>query len=120
VGANYAIALVELASEADDLEKVHQDMDALASILSENAEVTFFIAMLLDTYTLPLHVTGHRGVMYKLLHVRASTLLHKLRWQKRSRGLWLHCMLPESCRRLVTLPCHAETCVNSSSTCKRR
>lgn len=40
VGANYAIALVELASEADDLEKVHQDMDALASILSENAEVT--------------------------------------------------------------------------------
>ena len=39
VGANYAIALVELASEADDLEKVHQDMDALASILSENAEV---------------------------------------------------------------------------------
>jgi F-type H+-transporting ATPase subunit delta len=39
VGANYAIALVELASEADDLEKVHQDMDALASIFAENAEV---------------------------------------------------------------------------------
>ena len=39
VGGNYAIALVELASEADDLEKVHQDMDALASILAENAEV---------------------------------------------------------------------------------
>ncbi len=39
VGGNYAIALVQLASEADDLEKVHQDMDALASILAENAEV---------------------------------------------------------------------------------
>lgn len=39
VGGNYAIALVELASEADDLEKVHQDMDALASVLAENAEV---------------------------------------------------------------------------------
>lgn len=39
VGANYAIALVELASEADELEKVHQDMDALASVLSENSEV---------------------------------------------------------------------------------
>lgn len=39
VGASYANALVELASESDELEKVHQDMDALASVLAENADV---------------------------------------------------------------------------------
>jgi F-type H+-transporting ATPase subunit delta len=39
VGASYAIALVQLASESDELEKVHQDMDALASVLAENADV---------------------------------------------------------------------------------
>ncbi len=39
VGASYAIALVQLASESDELEKVHQDMDALASVFAENSEV---------------------------------------------------------------------------------
>lgn len=50
VGASYANALVELASEADELEKVHQDMDALASVLAENSDVRSWLA-----YISPLH-----------------------------------------------------------------
>ena len=40
VGSSYANALVELASEADELEKVHQDIDALASVLADNSDVS--------------------------------------------------------------------------------
>lgn len=50
LGASYANALVELASEADELEKVHQDMDALASVLAENSDVRSWLA-----YISPLH-----------------------------------------------------------------
>jgi len=39
VGASYAIALVELAEETNNLEAVHADMDALSSILKDNEDV---------------------------------------------------------------------------------
>lgn len=40
LGSSYAIALVEIAEEADELDKVHQDIDALASMLAEDAAVS--------------------------------------------------------------------------------
>jgi len=39
LGASYAIALVELAEESNELEKVHQDIDALSGILAGDSEV---------------------------------------------------------------------------------
>ena len=40
LGSSYAIALVEIAEEADELDKVHQDIDTLASMLAEDAAVS--------------------------------------------------------------------------------
>ncbi|CAD7696258.1 unnamed protein product [Ostreobium quekettii] len=43
VGSAYATALVELAQSKDALEAVHADVDALASILKENAAINEFL-----------------------------------------------------------------------------
>ena len=46
LGQSYAVALVEIAQEAGDLDQVHQDMDMLAGILAGDSAVRPFFLLL--------------------------------------------------------------------------